>query len=164
YQVAHNVALKARVARRTELERQVPEVPVSDPLAALARRELCEALTQELQRLPEKYRSPLVLCYLENLTTGEAAQRLHWPAGTVKVRLMRAGELLRNRRGRRGFEVPAVGLVSLLVLRTASAATPAALIQRTARAAALLRTGVAVTVAGVSEPIARLVEGSLLAL
>jgi hypothetical protein len=115
-----------------------------------------------MQRLPEKYRTPLVLCYLENLTTGEAARRLHWPAGTVKVRLMQGRELLRKRLGRRGFELPAVGLVSLLVLRTASAAAGAALMHRTAQAAALLRAGVALT--GVSETVVRLVEGSLLAL
>ena len=43
----------------------------------------------EVARLPEKYRVPIVLCYVEGLTHKEAAGQLHLPVGTVKVRLAR---------------------------------------------------------------------------
>ena len=163
YQVAHNVALKAKAARRRDTERPVSEVSASDPAAAMARQELCAALAEEMQRLPDKYRAPLVLCYLENLTTGEAARRLRWPVGTIKVRLMQGRDLLRKRLCRRGFDLPAVGVVSLLLLRSASTAAPAALVRQTVQAATLLGTGGLVGVHGGLSSAARLVEASLVA-
>jgi RNA polymerase sigma factor (sigma-70 family) len=111
HKVAHHVALKARAAA------QHPEPPPpeaaredGDPVVAAACRELCEALDEEIWRLPDKYRLPLALCSLESLTTGEAARRLRWPVGTVKVRLMQARELLRKRLSRRGFTLSLGGL------------------------------------------------------
>jgi RNA polymerase sigma factor (sigma-70 family) len=140
YKVAHNVALKA-VARRSTTK-PPPPGPGADPAAVLARRELCGALDEEIGLLPEKYRLPLVLCYLEDLTTGEAARRLRWPTGTLKVRLSQARDLLRKRLARRGFGLSAGGLVSLLMLRPASA--PAGAV---ARLAGLLQAEVAALLA-----------------
>jgi RNA polymerase sigma factor (sigma-70 family) len=164
YQVAYTVSLKARAARRPVPARPARDVAAGDPAASLARQELCAALDEEMQRLPEKYRLPLVLCYLENLTTGETARRLRWPAGTVKVRLMQGRELLRKRLSRRGFSLATAGVASLLMLRAASAAAPSALAKSTLHAAALVRTNVAAAVAGLPESAARLVESSLLAM
>lgn len=48
-------------------------------------------------RMPEKYREVLTLVYLEGVTHREAASRLGWPLGTVKVRLVRARRFLRDR-------------------------------------------------------------------
>jgi RNA polymerase sigma factor (sigma-70 family) len=59
-------------------------------------------LHAEIERLPEKYRVPIVLCYLEGLTHEQAAGRLRWPLGTVKIRLSRARERLRVRLEKRG--------------------------------------------------------------
>ncbi len=68
-------------------------------------------LHAEIERLPEKYRVPIVLCYLEGLTHEQAASRLRWPLGTVKIRLSRARERLRVQLEKRGlpylFVVPA---------------------------------------------------------
>ena len=47
------------------------------------------ALHQEITRLPAKYRTPIILCYLEGMTHEQAASELDWPVGTVRGRLGR---------------------------------------------------------------------------
>jgi RNA polymerase sigma factor (sigma-70 family) len=79
-----------------------------DPGAGLVWREVCQALDEELQRLPERLRSPLVLCYLSGLTRDEAAKQLGWTLGTLKRRLEEGRKALRVRLERRG--IAAVGL------------------------------------------------------
>jgi RNA polymerase sigma-70 factor (ECF subfamily) len=134
YGVAHRVAARAR---KTSLRRHVRETTGAD-LAAVANREpsgepdFVGLLHEELQRLPDKYRSPVVLCYLEGQTNEEAAAQLRWPVGTVKGRLNRARELLRKRLARRGVTLTA----GLLVANTLTAKAPAALLDGTFRAAA----------------------------
>src|SRR5262249_33878057 len=89
--VAHRVASKARVQaaqRRARELRAAESKRTSEPESGP--RDLWPVLSEELARLPEKYRAPVVLCYLENLTHDEAAERLRWPVGTVRGRLARA--------------------------------------------------------------------------
>ena len=92
-------------------------------------------LHQEVSHLPEKYRTPIVLCYFEGLTHDEAASRLGCPLGTVKGRLSRARDLLRRRLTRRGVALSAAALASQLTAPHAQAAVPAALELATTRAA-----------------------------
>jgi RNA polymerase sigma factor (sigma-70 family) len=71
-----------------------------------------EVIHQEVDRLPEKYRTPVVLCYLQGQTYEQAARRIGCPVGTVRVRLSRARERLQSRLTRRGLgpgPVAAVG-------------------------------------------------------
>src|SRR6266849_5161185 len=105
HRVAYHLALKARAAavRRVGQERHVPDRPVPDPLETITGRELHEILDSELARLPEKYRAPLVLCYLEGATRDEAARQLGCPLGTLKSRVERGRELLRIRLVHRGL-------------------------------------------------------------
>jgi len=84
YGVAYRLAHRAKVAaaRRRVHERQVEPMPPSDPLAAVVWRDLRPILDEELDKLADKYRAPLVLCYLEGKTHEEAAQQLGWTNGT----------------------------------------------------------------------------------
>ncbi len=115
----HGVA--RRVAARSRALSSPPEVASSEPAVEepavespdlLEALELREVLDEELARLPEKYRAPLVLCYLEGLTHDEAAEHLRWPVGTVRSRLAGGRDRLRARLTRRGLApsaaVPAV--------------------------------------------------------
>ncbi len=122
--VAHRLALNARAAaaRRGCRERSAgillhgneefvePALLDADPLRHAARQELRGVLHEELSRLPEKYRAPVVLCYLEGKTNEQAARELGWPTGSMSRRLERARKLLRERLTRRG-----VGLMLVFV-------------------------------------------------
>ena len=90
-------------------------------------------LHEEIARLPQRYREPVVLCDLEGLTTDEASLRIGCPKGTVLSRLSRARERLRGRLDRRGLGLPAVGLVARLT-PTVRAALPARLLETTVQA------------------------------
>jgi HlyD family secretion protein len=65
---------------------------------------LIPLLREEVSRLPENYRLAVVLCYLEGKTNQEAAAQLRCPIGTIKGRLSRARQVLRNRLSRRGLD------------------------------------------------------------
>ena len=120
--VARRVAARARMRgerrryqERGELaDRKIAGRIASDP------GDLCPTLRAEVDRLPEKYRRPIELCYWEGLSNEEAAERLQCPTGTVKWRLSRAREILRRRLARVG-----AALTALLMWRRTSTATAA---------------------------------------
>src|ERR1700730_830761 len=119
--VAYRVAREARAksVRRQVHERQVSEMPPTDPASDVIWRDLRLVLDEELQRLPDKYRVPLILCYLEGKTTDEAARLLGWPRGTVGGRLARARQMLRTRLVRRGMALSAGSLATALASTSA---------------------------------------------
>src|SRR5262249_47361443 len=144
--VAYRVAVRAKVGntRRRLHERQASATVTgsmpSDPRDAAAWRDLGPVLDEEVQRLPAVYRTPFVLCYLEGKTNEEAAELLGCPKGTIVSRLARARERLRFRLTRRGLALSAGALAAALTEATASASSPAALVQDTvAVALAFLR-------------------------
>jgi RNA polymerase sigma factor (sigma-70 family) len=135
FTVAYRLALKARAGA---IRRRAPDVPTRpgppDALSELTGRELCAALDEELHRLPEKYRAPLVLCCLEGKTRDEAARLLGWRPGALKGRLERGRDLLRGRLARRGLTLSA-GLLGTLLSQADATALPAGLTATTVRAA-----------------------------
>jgi RNA polymerase sigma factor (sigma-70 family) len=134
--VAHRLALRARAdaARRHRHEQHAVLPAASDPSADVTWRELRAVLDEELARLPEKYRAPLLLCYFEGLTQEEAAHQLGWSKRSVKDRLMRGRNRLHRRLARRGLTLSAALTGPLLSSETSAATAPAALVGATARA------------------------------
>jgi hypothetical protein len=99
------------------------------------RDDLGPLLHQELDRLPERYRTAVVLCCLEGMAIEQAARHLGWPVGTVQSRLARGRERLRSRLIRRGL-VPSVGAFGIvLASEEATAALPGSLLDFTVQAA-----------------------------
>jgi RNA polymerase sigma factor (sigma-70 family) len=143
YGVAHRVALRARfeAERRGSLLDQAPASSSDDPVGEVELRDLRNAVVEELDRLPAKYRCPVELCHLQGMTYDQAAQQLNWPVATVKSRLTKGRIRLRERLARRGLAPAAVG-VGMALTGEARAAVPQQLIQSTARAATSCVTGV----------------------
>jgi RNA polymerase sigma factor (sigma-70 family) len=110
YEVAHRVALRAQgaAARRRDRERSVIPAPSTDPTLDMTVRDLHRVLHEELRRLPDRYRVPLVLCYLEGRSQEEAAGQLGWSKGTFRGRLDRGREHLRRRLAARGVALSAL--------------------------------------------------------
>ncbi len=159
--VAVRVSAKAKVAaaRRRSHERRGGEMAarfdcewtLGDP---------CPELHDAIDRLPERYRLPVVLCYLEGLTHDQAAQQLGWPLGTVESRLARARDRLRERLTRRGA-IPGVAVAGIRSLADAAGtAIPSGWIKATARSATQFAEGKAAT-AVVSADVAFLTQGTL---
>lgn len=138
--VAYRLAtkLKADLARRHAPQRPLVDQPHADGVEDLTWREARVILDQELNCLPEKYRAPLVLCYLEGQARDEAAQQLGWTLGTLRGRLERGRERLRARLTRRGLAFSAAFLATLLSQSGTSAAVPPLLVVATAKAATQL--------------------------
>src|SRR5215831_5704356 len=156
YQVAYRVALRARRSERETVNLDAVDDPEARELPdEIELRELRPLLHEEVQRLPAKYRTPIVLCYLEGLTHEETARQLGWPKGTVAGRVARARDLLRKRLARRGVSLPVALSALALAPGAVSATVPAALVQTTLRAGLLVAAG---------ESAAALVSAQVLAL
>jgi RNA polymerase sigma factor (sigma-70 family) len=159
--VAHNVARNARSSawrRRAHEERDLA-MPAPDPLLDMTVRELQGVMSEELGRLPEKYRTALVLCYLEGQSQNEAARHLGCTKGVLRGLLHRGREQLRQRLARRGLALSA-GLFGT-ALAADAAPVWAGLVKTTARAALLYAAGRPTDAAGIPTRAAALAEGVL---
>ncbi len=92
--------------------------PLYDPREELEHRDIRRVLHTALGQLPEKYRAPVVLCYLEGKTNEEAARQLGWPTGTMSRRLQRARSLLRQRLAHCGLTIVLVVCAALVLGRS----------------------------------------------
>lgn len=137
HQVAVNICRTAQAAdlRRRRGERQAVAMSETQCTSETAAHDWQHLMHEEVQRLPEKYRVPIVLCYFKGKTHDEAARELAWPVGTVKGRLSRARSLLRDRLTRRGVVVGAGAIAAALTRGAAAGPLPPALLVQTAKAA-----------------------------
>ncbi len=136
YGVAYKTATRARskVARQRLEDMDDLEATAADAAGGAFAWEIRPMLHEELNRLPEKYRSPIVLCHLEGRSHEEAAQLLAWPVGTLSGRLSRGRQLLRDRLERRGLTASA-GLLAARFPGDALPPLPASLTQLTIHSA-----------------------------
>jgi RNA polymerase sigma factor (sigma-70 family) len=162
YGVARRVAVRAKAtaARQRAREERGAEM-IATPTDELAQKEETEALHAEVDRLAEKYRSAVVLCYFEGRSHNEAARLLKCPVGTVSIRLSRAREQLRTRMTRRGLALPAAWESGLISPASARAAMPSGLAASTIEVAMRVASGKAAIAGVVSASVARLAEGAL---
>src|SRR5688572_8495423 len=140
--VAYRTALKARAQfarqRKHETRAAIPQGGTDNELSW---REVQRVLHEELANLAERYRTPMVLCYLQGRTQDEVGRLLGMPKGTLKMRLEHGRALLRSRLLRRGIGPAAVLLALAWPAGLASAAVPPALAATTSQAATLAVTG-----------------------
>jgi RNA polymerase sigma factor (sigma-70 family) len=133
--VAQRVAARARsrAARGRALDR-LASARTSESYLASEHDPDWDVLHEEVDRLPERLRTPLVLCYLEGLTYERAAQRLALSDGTLRGRLSQARNRLRQRLTERGVAMPA-GVMAAGSATHSYASVPPALVQSTIRLA-----------------------------
>jgi RNA polymerase sigma factor (sigma-70 family) len=160
YGVAYRTALEARgkIARRRAKERPVQDMPHPSTEPEPGGQELRRLLDQELSRLADKYRLPLVLCDLEGRSRKQVARQLQIPEGTLSSRLATGRRLLAGRLTRRGLALSGSALAALLAGGAASAAVPAILVLSTVQAAARVAAGQATLAAVLPAPVAILTE------
>jgi RNA polymerase sigma factor (sigma-70 family) len=146
YGVAQRVAIKARSRRASGRggERQIDDMSRGEPIDDVTWRELKDIVDEEISRLADKYRAPVVLCYLEDKSYDQAARELGWSKSSLAKRLTRARELLRRQLVRRGVGLSAGAVATALCERAAAAHVPALLTIKTVKAAALVAAGKAV--------------------
>jgi hypothetical protein len=143
---------KVRSLRRARVEAGVHQAREETP--DLSWRETCAILHEELDRLPERFRLPLILCYLEGKSRDEAAQELGWSEGVLRGRLERGRDRLRHRLMRRGITLSA-GLLAEVASPATAGGPPSQLLQATLQAAATGRFAarIGILVRGVSSPL-----------
>jgi RNA polymerase sigma factor (sigma-70 family) len=125
HSVARRVAGYARLAaqRRRRHERRAAGM-VERFETHRHRDDVAETVHFKIDQLPEKYRDVVLLCDLDGLTEGQAAQRLGRPIGTIRSQLSRGRERLRCRLVRRGL-APAETALALAQVGPADARTVA---------------------------------------
>jgi RNA polymerase sigma factor (sigma-70 family) len=167
HRVAYRIAVQAGqdAARKRARERSVGDLHAEDRSRNEPGNDWREILHEEVARLSEKYRLPVVLCDLEGKTQAQVAHELNWGEATVRRRLAGARDLLRSRLTRRGVGLSTVGLATTLG-RSANAGVPAAWVHATVKAAGLLNSTAAQIAIGevLSLTAAALVRKSLQAM
>jgi RNA polymerase sigma factor (sigma-70 family) len=165
YGVAYRTARRARAVaiRRRAREKQVETMPepITKPPRPVPDWE--PILDDELSKLADKYRLPLVLCDLEGQPCKQVALRLKIPLGTLFSRLSRARRALAQRLRERGIDSTGGALAIILDGKVVLAQVPHRLVSRTIQAATTVAVG-SVTTVPLSANVAALTQGVLKAM
>jgi RNA polymerase sigma factor (sigma-70 family) len=167
YQVAARISLKLRAdsQREAPLDNHVPDVSAPENPCSFDAIDFRLALDGELSKLPEKYRAPLILHYLESKPAVAVARELGWPYGTVLCRMARGRDKLRARFMRRGICLGAESLwVSELARIVEQGSVPAGLVNSAIKLAVLLSLGQVAAQISVAPKVAELAQGMARAL
>ncbi len=164
----HSVAVRvsrdarATAAQRAKHERKAAELATelrsteTDP-----REDLERQLQEELAKLADRHRRPIVLCDIQGLTHEQAARLLGTPVGTIKSRLARGRDQLRSRLARRGMVHSGGAMPAILAAGAVKPELTTVLIDRTARLATLATEHEALTAANIPSSVAILAQGAL---
>lgn len=157
--VARRVALRARsrASRRRLAERSLAEHTITQPTPAAPEPihpDDWAILYDELDRLPARYRDPLVLCYLQGMTHDQASSQLGIPTPTLRTRLSRARDRLRPRLVRRGLTPSSASSLLLAPVPLTSSASSLASIGWASAASRLAVASRGVSLASLSVPLA----------
>jgi RNA polymerase sigma factor (sigma-70 family) len=146
YGVAYRTALEARkrIVRRRGREMPMEDVPTAE-VSPAEPQDWRPLLERELNRLPERYRTPVVLCHLEGRSRQEVARQLGVPEGTLSSRLATARQMLAKRLARHHLTISAAMLSAALSDEAASACVPASLLVSTTRDALQVAAGQTIT-------------------
>jgi RNA polymerase sigma factor (sigma-70 family) len=136
-----SASLRRERSRRQRYEQQAEPAVPQEPGMEVTRQEAQVILDEELERLPERYRAPLILCYLDGKTRDEAARHLGLTPGILHGRLERGRRLLRERLIRRGLSSTAVLAAMALGDIVSQASQSPTFVLATAKVAALLAAG-----------------------
>jgi RNA polymerase sigma factor (sigma-70 family) len=158
--VAYRAArkMKTDIVRRAGRERSLIDVPATGAAQEATWREVQLVLDEELNRLPEKYRAPLVLCFLEGMTQDEAARQLGWPRDVLRGRVDRGRQRLRSQLIRRGVAFSAALFSTALADGVIAGTVSTAFVDSTVRAAALFAAGAAAGTGTIATEVAALAE------
>jgi RNA polymerase sigma factor (sigma-70 family) len=167
YRVAYRVAARARADRRRRGDRERSGGPIPEPKRPDGDPsnpdETARIIHEELDRLPERLRAPIVLCYLGGMTHERAAQQIGCPVGTVRSRLARARARLHGRITRRGLATAPAALGARLASDACASTIPSPISRSLVKTAAQLVAGTASLRGGcgLTARVAALLEGVL---
>ncbi|MCI0684937.1 MAG: sigma-70 family RNA polymerase sigma factor [Gemmataceae bacterium] len=166
YGVAYRTALaaKARRARTRRREQQVDAMPQPMHMPPDPSQDWQPLLDAAIERLPDKYRVPIILCDLEGKSRRDAARQLQVSEGTLSSRLARGRRLLAQRLKRHGLTLSGGALAAILAQNVASAQAPVSLVQAVSQAGAQVIVGQAPTFLAFSAPVVALTEGVMKAM
>jgi RNA polymerase sigma factor (sigma-70 family) len=162
HRVAFRIAAQARseVLKRRECERRAAVRAREESGSLIPWDDASVVLHQEIDRLPERFRRPIVLCYLDGMTYQEAARHLEWTVTTTQGRLTRARNLLRARLTRRGVTLSGSMLGTVSVPGSASALS-LSMLEQTVQAARHFAMTKGAAIEGGSTAAASLAKGAL---
>lgn len=135
--------------------------PSQDPADQAVSSEIVELIHEEVTRLPERLRLPVILCGIEGHSREDVAQQLGWTLNAVKGGLERGRAVLAERLKQHGLAIPAVALTTVLEQQT-TVQVPIALASGTVNAMMAVSSGQAIAGGAVTSNALQLSQGVIL--